>query len=133
MGLESSVYVVFLVLLTQNTCVKRGERNLKSTIMAVNLCPCACCRQCLELNFGQKYASAGSIGNHVHLHSRVSVLQTSVGLQILHFDLRAMQLVRSFDRNFLDHFNLKTSPVSLICLASKSSTHELDLGSSHVV
>ena len=48
------------------------------------------------------------------MHSRVSVLQTSVGLQILHFDLRAMQLVRSFDRNFLDHFNLKTSPVSLI-------------------
>ena len=85
--------------------------------MAVNLGPCACWRHCLELNFGQKYATAGSIGNHVHLHSRVFVLQTSapsVGLQILHFDLRVMQLLRSLDRNFLDHFNLKTSPVSLI-------------------
>ena len=91
---------------------------MMSTIMAVvNLGRCACCRHCLELNFGQKYATTGSIGNHVHLHSRVFVLQTSapsVGLQILHFDLRAMQLLRSLDRNFLDHFNLKTSPVSLI-------------------
>ena len=71
--------------------------------MAVNMGPCACWRHCPELNFGQKYATAGSIGNHVHLHSRVFVLQTSVGLQILHFDLRVMQLLRSLDRNFLDH------------------------------